>query len=70
MLFPTKLVSLVAIGSLFATVQAASQHVLQNYETQGYRVLSNENVDGYTVRIKQPKSCEENIQVNSTLEFS
>ncbi|KAG0736544.1 hypothetical protein G6F23_010887 [Rhizopus arrhizus] len=44
------------------------QSVLQNYETQGYRVLSNKNVEGYTVRVKQPTSCENNIQYSGYID--
>ncbi|KAI8876330.1 peptidase S10, serine carboxypeptidase [Backusella circina FSU 941] len=33
-----------------------------NYDTQGFHTLQNDAIEGYSVRIKQPKSCEDGIQ--------
>jgi len=45
--------------------QFSPQVALQNarYESQGFRILSSEHVDNYSIRIKQPKSCESGVQV-------
>jgi cathepsin A (carboxypeptidase C) len=67
MLLSKKIASLITTGLVIVGINAfiPMQSVLQNYETQGYRVLSNKNVEGYTVRVKQPTSCENNTQVNN-----
>lgn len=71
MLFNKKFVSIAT--SFFFAATAASvdayqfspQVALQNarYESQGFRILSSEHVDNYSIRIKQPKSCEDGVQV-------
>lgn len=69
MLFNKKFIT--AAASFFiaaASIEASSfspQVALQNarYESQGFRILSKENIDNYSVRIKQPKSCETGVQV-------
>lgn len=67
MLFSKKILAFaVGLGSLvlanaISPMQVSLKH--KEYETQGYRILQNKNVQGYSVRIKQPKSCEEGVQV-------
>jgi cathepsin A (carboxypeptidase C) len=67
MLISTKLLTLVtSLGSFvlansFIPMQVALKNM--EYESQGFRILENKNVEGYSVRIKQPKSCEGGIQV-------
>lgn len=70
MLFNKKIISVAASFLLAATAsvdsyQFSPQVALQNarYESQGFRILSSENVDNYSIRIKQPKSCESGVQV-------
>lgn len=41
----------------------ASERAVPDVQDQGYRVLANERVKGYSVRIKEPKSCEQGVQV-------
>lgn len=66
----TKLLTLVTAGlGSFVTLTNAAfspmQVTLKNmeYHNQGFRTLENKNVEGYSVRIKQPKSCEDGVQV-------
>lgn len=70
MLFNKKIISVAASFLLAATAsvdayQFSPQVALQNarYESQGFRILSSEHVDNYSIRIKQPKSCESGVQV-------
>ncbi|KAG1047184.1 hypothetical protein G6F43_010356 [Rhizopus delemar] len=42
--------------------------LLQRYKAQGYRILSSKNVQGYTVRIKRPDSCEDTIQYSGYID--
>jgi cathepsin A (carboxypeptidase C) len=69
MLFNRKFIAATASLFIAATSIEASnfspQVTLQNahYESQGFRILSKENIDNYSVRIKQPKSCETGVQV-------
>lgn len=71
MLFSKKILAFaVGLGSLVITnaispMQVSLKH--KEYETQGYRILQNKNVEGYSVRIKQPKSCEEGVQVKKEI---
>ncbi|KAI9277814.1 Alpha/Beta hydrolase protein [Sporodiniella umbellata] len=66
MLFFKNIASLIAVGSVLTTgIQALSQHV---FESQGYRVLSSEKFKGYSVRVKQPTSCENNTQYSGYID--
>ncbi|GAA5815666.1 hypothetical protein MFLAVUS_009179 [Mucor flavus] len=72
MLFSKKILAFaVGLGSLVLTnaispMQVSLKH--KEYETQGYRILQNKNVEGYSVRIKQPKSCEEGVQYSGYID--
>ncbi|KAI8968842.1 Alpha/Beta hydrolase protein [Mycotypha africana] len=46
--------------------QIALQHAV--YKAQGYHILQNQNVEGYSVRIKQPQSCEEGVQYSGYID--
>lgn len=67
MLISKKILALaVGLGSLVLTnaltpMQVSMKHL--EYEQLGFRILRNKNVEGYSVRIKEPKSCEEGVQV-------
>lgn len=50
-----------ALTHALSPMQVAMQH--REQEAQGFRILQNENVQGYSVRVKQPKSCEKGVQV-------
>lgn len=68
MLISKKSLTLLAgFGSLILTnALNPMQVVMKNleYESQGYRILENKNVQGYSVRVKNtPKSCEDGVQV-------
>jgi hypothetical protein len=70
MFISKKLLALVTgFGTLVLTNAVnPMQVVLKNleYENQGYRILQNKNVEGYSVRIKNTlKSCEDGVQVNN-----
>ena len=41
----------------------AEQQEQQLFQPQQFRVLKNERVKGYAVRVKQPVSCEQGVQV-------
>ncbi|KAI9261698.1 Alpha/Beta hydrolase protein [Sporodiniella umbellata] len=41
---------------------------IKKYEAQGYRVLSSKYIEGYTVRIKQPTSCEDSVQYSGYID--
>lgn len=68
MLFSKKILALATgLGSLVLThaltpLQVTMRHV--EYEQLGFRILQSKNVEGYSVRIKEPKSCEEGVQVS------
>jgi cathepsin A (carboxypeptidase C) len=67
MLLTKKFAGLLGVFGSVLIVQAfnAPQHVFtSNVDTQGFRILQNDVIDGYSVRIKQPESCEEGVQVN------
>jgi hypothetical protein len=68
MLISRKLLTVAAGFSALMAVQALNslEVVMKNaeYAAQGFNILSRPDVEGYSVRIKQPKSCEEGIQVN------
>ncbi|CAO3678228.1 unnamed protein product [Rhizopus stolonifer] len=65
-----KTIYFISIGLLFATVNALALNrtVLKKYEAQGYRVLTSKNVEGYTVRIKRPVSCEDTVQYSGYID--
>jgi hypothetical protein len=67
MFFSRKLLAVAAGFSTFMAAQALStlEVVMKNaeYAAQGFDILTHPDVDGYSVRIKQPKSCEEGVQV-------
>ncbi|KAG2214852.1 hypothetical protein INT46_000150 [Mucor plumbeus] len=74
MLFNRKFIAATASFFIAATSVEASnfspQITLQNahYESQGFRILSKENIDNYSVRIKQPKSCETGVQYSGYID--
>ena len=65
--------SLFALTSSLSLLFTASAYIpaqqvplkIAEYDTQGFSVLTSDKVEGYSVRIKQPKSCEEGVQVCS-----
>jgi cathepsin A (carboxypeptidase C) len=71
MLYSKKIVSLLTAGFILVTGSLAAtpdRHTIQMYEAQGYKVLTSQKVSGYSVRIKQPSSCEDNIQVKNFMQ--
>jgi cathepsin A (carboxypeptidase C) len=36
------------------------------YDAQGFHILQNDAIEGYSVRIKKPESCEDGVQVNNS----
>lgn len=71
MLISKKILALAAgFGSMVLThaltpMQVSMRHL--EYEQLGFRILRNNNVEGYSVRVKEPKSCEEGVQVRYIL---
>lgn len=67
MFLSRKLLTITAGLGAFIAVQALNslEVIMKNaeYASQGFNILSRSDVDGYSVRIKQPKSCEEGVQV-------
>ncbi|KAI9478049.1 MAG: Alpha/Beta hydrolase protein [Benjaminiella poitrasii] len=53
-------------GTLLAGALNVDQHTIQ--DEGGFRVLKSQNVAGYSVRIKQPKSCEEGVQYSGYID--
>ncbi|KAI8636895.1 Alpha/Beta hydrolase protein [Parasitella parasitica] len=74
MLFTSRIIALAAcffiasnpVNSLKYSPQVALQNA--RYESQGFRILSSEKIDNYSVRIKQPKSCEPGVQYSGYID--
>ncbi|KAG2209772.1 hypothetical protein INT47_001920 [Mucor saturninus] len=72
MLISKKILAFAAgLGSLVLThaltpMQVTMRHV--EYEQLGFRILKSNNVEGYSVRIKEPKSCEEGVQYSGYID--
>jgi hypothetical protein len=75
MLF-SKLSIVSALGLCASVLAFDYQHVIHNdnninnfedqlVTTDDFRVLTNANAEGYQLRIKQPQSCEQGVQVST-----
>ncbi|KAI8369176.1 Alpha/Beta hydrolase protein [Choanephora cucurbitarum] len=68
--------SLFALTSSLSLLFTASAYIpaqqvplkIAEYDTQGFSVLTSDKVEGYSVRVKQPKSCEEGVQYSGYID--